>query len=48
MQQFAYTDQLALPTGIDAMTIGDRLLFAVSDSLTCSVSLWQMDINQLR
>ena len=48
MQQFAYTDQLTAPTGIDALLIGDRLLFAVSDSTACSVSLWQMDINQLR
>lgn len=48
VQQFAYLDQLILPTGIDALLIGDRLLFAVSDSLACSVSLWQMAINQLR
>jgi hypothetical protein len=48
VQQFAYIDQLTLPTGIDALLIGDRLLFAVSDSLACSVSLWQIDINQLR
>ncbi len=48
VQQFAYLDQLLLPTGIDATTIGDQLLFAVSDSLACTVSLWRMDINQLR
>lgn len=48
VQQFAYIDQLLLPTGIDTLLIGDRLLFTVSDSLACTVSLWQMNINQLR
>jgi len=48
VQQFVYTEQLVLPTGIAALPVGDRLLIAVSDSLSCTVSLWQMDINQLR
>lgn len=48
VQQFAYIDQVTLPTGIDALLIGERLLFAVSDSLACNVSLWQIDVNQLR
>lgn len=48
VQGMAYTDQLALPTGITTLTSGDQLLIAVSDTLACSVSLWQVATDQLR
>ncbi|MFO7631461.1 MAG: glycosyltransferase family 39 protein [Caldilinea sp.] len=48
MQQFAYTEQLVLPTGVATLLIGDQLLIAASDTKSCTVSLWRMAVDQLR
>ena len=40
LQQLAYPDRFALPTGIDAALIDDQLYVAIVDTQQCSLSLW--------
>lgn len=48
VQQFAYVDQLVVPTGVAAMGAGDFVFIAATDTRSCSVSLWRIAANQLK
>jgi hypothetical protein len=47
LQQFAYPEQLQLPTGLATWTAGSQLLIAASDTRSCSVSLWKTMVEWL-
>ena len=42
LRYFTYPAELMQPTGIDARLEGNMLYLAVTDSATCTLSLWQM------
>ena len=48
VRQFAYTEQLVSPTGITARKIGEFVYFAVSDTQSCTVSLWRVPESQIQ
>lgn len=48
VRQFAYGEQLVLPTGVTARKIGEFVYFAVSDTRSCAVSLWRVPENQIQ
>lgn len=48
VRQFAYTEQLMMPTGIATRKIGEFVFFAVSDTRSCTVSLWRVPESQIQ
>ncbi|HRW47877.1 MAG TPA: hypothetical protein P5333_10190, partial [Caldilinea sp.] len=48
VRQFAYTEQLVMPTGIATRKIGEFVFFAVSDTRSCTVSLWRVPESQIQ
>ena len=48
VRQFDYTEQLVMPTGIATRKIGEFVFFAVSDTRSCTVSLWRVPESQIQ